>query len=98
MKILALEKVVENAREKFNPHLKQEALKVWELQQAGFIREIYFTKEDHTAVMILECKDSSEAKIILDSLPLVKEKLITFEIKPLVPYDGFKRLLEMNNK
>ena len=97
MKILAFEKEVGPVQdEKFQPYLKQEALKVWELQQAGFIREIYFTKEDRSAVMMLECKDFEEAKKIIGSLPLVKEKLITFEIKQLLPYDGFKRLLGKN--
>ncbi len=93
MKILALEK--ENpaiAPEKFQPYLKAEALKVWELYQSGVIRELYFRQDWHGAVLILECLDSNEANETLNSLPLVKEGLITFEIIPLTPYTGFARL------
>jgi hypothetical protein len=93
MKILALEKEIHGLpQELFEPHLKEEAKKVWSLYQDGIIREIYFTKDLHEAVIILECKDEAEAKSILETLPLVKEQLITFEIKPLVAYDGFERL------
>jgi hypothetical protein len=37
-------------------------------------------------------KDVEEAKKILETLPLVKENLIEFEIIPLIPYPGFARL------
>lgn len=46
MKILAIEKEVPSvADEQFEPHLKAEALKAWELYQAGVIRELYFRKD-----------------------------------------------------
>ena len=95
MKILAIEKEIGGTtKEQFTPHLKAEAQKVWEFNQSGFIREIYFTKYSHNAVLILECIDENEARNILDTLPLVKEKLIAFDIIPLEPYDGFARLFE----
>ena len=95
MKILAIEKeVLGSSEEQFKPYLKKEAGRVWNLYQTGIIREIYFTQNTHEAVIILECKDEYEAKSILETLPLVKEKLISFEIKPLVAYDGFNRLFE----
>lgn len=95
MKILAIEKeVLGSSEEQFKPYLKAEAEQVWNLYQRGIIREIYFTKNTHEAVMILECSDEIEAKNILETLPLVKEKMIAFEIKPLVAYDGFQRLFE----
>jgi hypothetical protein len=95
MKILALEKeIVGVTGEQFKSHLKDEARKVWELYQSGFIREIYFTKNSHNAVLILECSDEKEAWNILNTLPLVKEKLIGFDIFPLEPYDGFARLFK----
>ena len=93
MKILAIERVVDRVTEnELQPFFKIEAQKVWELMQAGIIREIYFTKQDHCAVIIFECADEIEAQNILNTLPLVKNKLINFDIKPLVPYDGFSRL------
>ncbi len=95
MKILAIEKEVSGtSEEQFKRYLKEEAERVWNLYQAGIIREIYFTKDTHEAVLILECIDEAEAINILKTLPLVKARLIAFEIKPLAAYDGFKRLFE----
>jgi hypothetical protein len=93
MKILALEKDVPGVRgEKFHPHLKAEAARVWELYQAGVLREIYFRQDRTSAVLVMECADVAEARGILATLPLVREGLIDFEIIPLVPYPGLSRL------
>jgi muconolactone delta-isomerase len=93
MKILAIEQEVPGiTAEAFKPHLKAEAARAWELYQAGVFRELYFQKDRHSAVLILECADVEEAQTVLNTLPLVKEGLITFEIIPLVPYPGFSRL------
>ena len=43
-------------------------------------------------VLILECGGTAHAEEILSSLPLVREKLITFELIPLKAYPGFARL------
>ncbi|MEJ2506700.1 MAG: hypothetical protein P8Y81_10625 [Ignavibacteriaceae bacterium] len=95
MKILAIEKETSGKTGKdFEPHLKNEAKEVWNLYQENFIREIYFDKEKHTAVLILECENEKEAELRLNNLPLVKEKLIQFELISLVPYDGFSRLFK----
>ena len=93
MKILALEKEVPGvAAAAFTPHLQAEAARVWELQQAGVLREIYFRQDRSDAVLILECADVVEAQRVLGTLPLVREKLITFEVIPLKPYPGLARL------
>ncbi len=95
MKILALEREVSGiAGNLFHPHLKAEARSVWDLQQRGILREIWFNALEHTAVIMLECASVEEASEVLQSLPLVKAGLITFEVLPLVPYDGFARLFE----
>ncbi len=93
MKILALEH--ENpgvTGTDFAPHLKEEAAKVYELMQMGVIREIYFRQDRPEAVLILECVDTDAARAMLDSMPLVQAGLITFELIPLVPYPGLRRL------
>ena len=93
MKILAIEKEVPGlTAEDFKPHLKAEAVKVWELYQAGVFRELYFRQDRSEAVLILECADVEDAKQVLNTLPLVKEGLSTFDIIPLGPYPGFSRL------
>ena len=93
MKILALEKDVPNVTAgQFPPHLQAEARRVWELYKSGIIREMYFRQEKTDAVLILECADAAEAREVLNTLPLIREKLIDFEIIPLVPYPGLERL------
>lgn len=93
MKILALEQEMNGVTDSdMSPHLKAEAMRVWELYREGVIREIYFDKDRHTAVIMLECESADAAKNILSTLPLVKAGLITFNIMPLIPYPGFARL------
>ena len=93
MKILALERKAANTKQSdFDIHLKAEAARVWELYQAGVIRETYFRGDVRRAVLILECESPEEARQALETLPLVREKLMAFEIVPLVPYTGFSRL------
>jgi muconolactone delta-isomerase len=93
MKILALETEIPGVSgEAFRPHLKAEAARVWELYQAGVLREMYFRQDRHSAVLLLECADVAEAHATLETLPLVKEGLIAFEVIPLAPYPGFARL------
>jgi hypothetical protein len=93
MKIIAIEKEIEGkSAEDFHPHLRAEARRAWELYLSGYFRELYFRQDQHTAVLILECTDLDQAREILETLPLVREKLISFEIIPLVPYPGFSRL------
>lgn len=93
MKILALEKELPGVKaEQFRELLPLEALQAYKLYQDGSLRELYFREDIHTAVLVLECKNVEEASSILGSLPLVKERLITFELIPLSPYSGFARL------
>lgn len=95
MKIFAIEKESEGVSQgDFEPHLEAESRQVWALYQRGLIREIYFRADRKSAVLILECKSVSEAKNVLSTLPLVREKLISFDIVPLVPYPGFERLFK----
>lgn len=93
MRILAIEherKGVSPAD--YQPHLVAEAQRVWELQQADIVREIYFRGNRPGAVLILECAGESEAQAHLDTLPLVCAGLIEFEVIPLAPYPGYARL------
>ena len=93
MKVLALEKETPGVTgDQFKPHLRAEAARVWELCQAGVLREIYFSQDEHTAVLIFECDDAAEARQVLATLPLVQAGLITFKVIPLVPYSGLARL------
>ena len=93
MKILALEQEMPGVTdEQFEPHLKAEAAKVWELYQAGVFREMYFRADRAEAVLILECTDGEQARQVLGTLPLVQAGLIAFDIIPLKAYPGLARL------
>lgn len=94
MKIIAIEHDPPNVTEDqfTKPLLVEEARRTWELHQAGIIRELYFRADRYEAVLVLECADVDEARSVLNTLPLVREKLIGFELIPLVAYPGFARL------
>jgi len=94
MKILAIEKEIQGVKDSdYTPFLEAEARKVWELQQQGLIREIYFTEEQY-AVLVLEAKDRTQAREIVEQLPLVQQKLIDFDFLTLNAYPGFARLFK----
>ena len=98
MKFLALEKEIAGVTSTdIQPHLRAEAQCVWELHKANIIREVYFTKERHEAVLILECDSVKEARKYLRTLPLVQHHLITFDLHTLEPYTGFERLFAGTN-
>jgi muconolactone delta-isomerase len=95
MKILALEhEIPGTTADLFQQYAKAEAHKVWELHQAGMIREMYFRADKNEAVLILECASVKEAHKILTTLPFVQAGLISFEVIPLKAYPGFARLFE----
>lgn len=95
MKILALERDEPGATDAdFAPHLKAEAARAWELYQQGVLRELYFHRDEHTAVLILEAETVDAARGVLATLPLVQAGLISFDLIPLAPYSGFARLFE----
>lgn len=96
MKILALEKDLPEVSDSRSTDeiLKEEAVRAWQLHQSGVIRELYFRADRNAAVLILECASVDEARAVLSTLPLVKRKLIDFDIIPLVAYPGFARLFQ----
>ncbi len=95
MKILALEKELNNARTlDFRKNAKAEAKALWRLYQNGIVREFYFRKDENLAVLIIEARNKQEAKKILNKLPFVSKRLIEFELIPLKPYPGFERLFK----
>ncbi len=98
MQFLALEEEMSAAgTAAFTPALLHaEAQRVWELHQAGVLRELYFRDDRHTAVLMLESPSPDEAQAQLASLPLVSAGLIHFELIPLRPYPGFARLFNVH--
>jgi hypothetical protein len=93
MQILAIEKEQPDATpEQFASLSKAEAQRAWGFYQAGVFRQLYFRADEHSAVIMLECANLTEAEAILQELPLVHAGLIRFELIPLAAYPGFARL------
>ena len=72
--------------------LRSEAERVMALFCKGVIRNIWFT-EKKDAVLILECDCIGDVDLLMGTLPLVSQALITYEITSLLPYTGFERLI-----
>jgi len=93
MKIIALsQERPEATREDFQPYLEAESRAVWDLHLQGILREIHFRTDRKSAALILECNSVDEAEDALATLPLVREQLISFDVIPLRPYDGYAKL------
>ena len=93
MKILAIEKELKSSSpDEFAKLAKEEAKVLWDLYQAGFVREFYFRADEDAAVLMLEADSTSDANEKLEKLPFVSNKLIDFELISLKPYPGFERL------
>jgi hypothetical protein len=94
MKILAIAKVdPQTTLEKIQPHLEAEVKLAWKLYKEGTVREMYNCQDRRLGVVfVLECSGVDEARKILDELPLVREKLIDFEVIPLGPFSHFEML------
>jgi len=94
VRILALEREKSGASpDDFALYFVDEAKKVYQLYLEQVIREHYFRADAHSAVLVLECADLTEAGRKLSQLPLVSAGLIEFDLIPLVPYSGYSRLL-----
>lgn len=94
MKILAIEKEVPGVDWKTvsKDLLTQEALDVYKLYLSEQLREHYFN-EEKCAVLVLECESKAQALALLNKLPLVEQRLITFDIMELHPYTGYDRII-----
>jgi muconolactone delta-isomerase len=94
MRILAIERPVEGVDQgQFTAELAAaEARRVWDLLQAGTLRELFFRDDQSSAVLVLECTDATEAATVIESLPMVQAGVIEFELIPLRAYPGFARL------
>ena len=95
MKILALECELPGAAEdRFRRLGQEEARAVWELHQAGVIRELYFRADRDEAVLGLGCATTPEAQRVVGRGPYVDGGVNPFDLIPLRAYPGFARLFE----
>lgn len=87
MRILAMDRFLPGTTmEKIQPHLKDEMKIAWDHYKQGKMREMYFRQDGQGVVLMLECDSLKEAQEVIDELPLVKEKLVEFDLTPLGPF------------
>ena len=63
-----------------------------ESSKRGIVRNIWFTVKDKNAILVIEEENDIKVRNIIESLPLIKEKLITYNIIKLEAYDSYERL------
>jgi muconolactone delta-isomerase len=93
MQILAIDRFFPGTTmEKVQPHLKEEMMLTWEHYKQGKIRQLYFRQDHPGVVLMMESDSLEEAQELLDELPLVKQRLIEFEIIPLGYFEPLETL------
>lgn len=75
--------------EDIEPHLAAEAKKALQFVADDFFREIYSRTDGKGAIVVIEAADEAEAREKLESLPLAKAGLLSFDIYGTKPYRGF---------
>ena len=87
MKIIVISKPGKKfSPEKMKLHAEQELRQVSELYLKGVCRELYQIADQPGLILILECKDVSEAKMHIEPFVFVQEELIDVTYNPLVPF------------
>ena len=69
-----------------------EVTMVWQMQQEGFLREIYFDAQRPAVVLVLEATNLDAARARLADLPMVAGGLIDFDLIHLGHYGQLQAL------
>ena len=99
MKFLALSRRVAGVtNEQVAAHAAAEALQAFRLMRDGTFDQLYFSAEWKGAVLILQAASREAAQAALATLPMVRERVIEFDLYRLDPYDHFSRLFKDEHK
>ena len=94
MQILAIDKLTKGTtEEKMRRHLPKELAHTIQLYLDEKIRTFFFRKDRPGVVFIMESDSLDEAQRVINELPLVKEKLLDFELVPIGPLKPLEILL-----
>jgi hypothetical protein len=90
MKVIAIaHRSQEHTPEDFAPHLEAESHRALEMFAEQSVRELYSRTDGKGAIVVLEVETEEEAREKLESLPLAKLGMLSFEIYGTQPYRGF---------
>ena len=73
----------------FTELVDAEVSRARELYASGFIRQIWHRADLPGACMVLEAGSLDEARVRLQTLPLIRAGMLDVAIVPLAPYAGF---------
>ncbi|HEX4849188.1 MAG TPA: hypothetical protein VFV08_00210 [Puia sp.] len=86
MQVLAIDKKLDGVTDKMLlPHLPSELVATVNLYLKEKIRTFYFRKDRPGVVFLLETESVDEAREVLETLPMVKENLLDFDLIPIGP-------------
>ncbi|HIC72709.1 MAG TPA: hypothetical protein EYO88_11515 [Alphaproteobacteria bacterium] len=71
------------------PHLESETKHALMLFAVQKVRELYSRADEKGAILVLEPKDDTEARQIVESLPLAQLGMLSFDIYGTKPCRGF---------
>lgn len=95
MKFLALSRRVAGVgNEQVAAQGAAEALQAFRLMRSGVFEQMYFSPDWKGAVLVLQAAGRDEAEAALATLPMVRDRLIEFELYRLDPYDHYQRLFK----
>lgn len=93
MQILALSRRLAGATPEQLKVLEQpEALGAYRLMMNGHLRSVHMVPDRPGAMLIMECDDLAHARMLLDELPMVEQKLIDFDLSRMLPYPALSSL------
>lgn len=95
MKIVAIATRKADAKpEEFAPLLDSEANAALVMYRDETVREIYSRSDGKGAILVMECADEAQALKALNTLPLAKAGLLSFEVYGTKPYRGIVQHLK----
>jgi hypothetical protein len=92
MKVFAIASALA-PREQLLPHLSGEVPATLSLYLGGKIEQFWF-QEEAGPIFLMEVESVEDARKTLASLPLVSEKLMSYDLKPVGPLMPLGRLLQ----
>jgi hypothetical protein len=94
MKVLAtLELAPGRTVAELAPHVAPEARVLWDAYASGLLRATYYRTDRPGAVLEIESADPSEARALVERLPMVRAGLVRLaDLIPTTAYTGFASL------
>jgi muconolactone delta-isomerase len=99
MKFLAMSRRVPGVgNDQVATHAVAEAMQAFRLMRSGVFDQLYFSPDWNGAVLLIQAASRDEAQAALDTLPMVRERVISFDLWQLEPFDHYHRLFSLEHR